>query len=131
MDKHSQKQSLGAFCTDEDYFVVEDRSRVHGKKDTKKNQGFCNKAWVECFIYSINWPPSSPDLNPIENMWRILKQKLRNRKPYGGWSLKDLQEAVLDIWDNEIMVEDFNKYVDLLPERLEKVRVRKGAQTHW
>jgi hypothetical protein len=96
-DKHNQKQSLGAFCVDEDYFVVEDGSRVHGKKDTKKNGGLCNSARVECFIYSIDWPPSSPDLNPIENVWTILKQKLRNRKPYGGWSLKDLQEAVLDI----------------------------------
>jgi hypothetical protein len=130
-NKYRQKQSVGAFCTDEDYFIVEDGSRVHGKKDTKKNQGLCNKARVECFIYSIDWPPSSPDLNPIENIWRILKQKLRNRKPYGGWSLKDLQEAVLDIWDHEITVEDFNKYIDSLPERLEKVRFRKGAQTHW
>jgi transposase len=51
-------------------------------------------------------------LNPIENVWRILKQKLRNRKPYGGWSLKDLQEAVLDIWDKDITVVDFNKYID-------------------
>ena len=38
-NKHGQKQSLGAFCVDEDYFVVEDGSRVHGKKDTQKNQG--------------------------------------------------------------------------------------------
>jgi transposase len=70
-------------------------------------------------------------LNPIENVWRILKQKLRNRNPYGRWSLKDLQEAVLNIWDNEIIIEDFNKYIDSLLKRLEKVRFRKGAQTHW
>ena len=75
---------------DEDYFVVEDGSKVYGKKNTKGNQGLCNKARVECFIYSIDWPPSSPDLNPIKNVWRILKQKLRSRRPYGGWSLKDL-----------------------------------------
>ena len=59
-----------------------------------------------------------------------MKQKLRNRKLYGGWSLNKLQEAVLDIWKNEIIVESFNKYIDSLPERLEKVRFRKGAQTH-
>jgi transposase len=87
-DKHAQ--SIGLFYIDDDYFVVEDGSRVHGKKNTKKNRGLCNKAQVECFIYSIDWPPSSPDLNPIENMWRILKQALRLRKPFGGWSLKEL-----------------------------------------
>jgi hypothetical protein len=128
-NKHAQ--SVGSFCIDHDYFVVKDGSKVHGKKDTKKNRGLCNKARIECFIYSINWPPSSPDLNPIENVWRILKQALRKRKPLGGWSLKELQEAVLDIWENEVTVEDFNKYIDSLPERLAKVRFRKGAQTHW
>ena len=50
-EKHSQ--NLGAFCTG-DYFVVEDGSRVHGKKDIRKNQGLCNKARVEYFIYSID-----------------------------------------------------------------------------
>jgi len=89
-EKYSQKQSLGAFCVDEDYFVIEDGSKVHGKKDIKKNMGLCNKARVKCFIYLIDWPPSSLDLNLIENVWRILKQKLRNRGPYGSWSLKDL-----------------------------------------
>jgi len=24
----------------------------------------------------ISWPPYSPDLNPIENIWAVLKQKL-------------------------------------------------------
>jgi len=53
-ERQAKKQSLGAFCTKEDYFVVEDGSKVHSKKDTKKNRGLCNKARVECFIYSID-----------------------------------------------------------------------------
>jgi hypothetical protein len=39
---------------------------------------------VECFIHSINWSSKSLDLNLIENIWRVIKQKLRNRKPHGG-----------------------------------------------
>ncbi len=45
---------IGDFCTGKDYFVVEDGSRIHGKKDKKRNKGLCNEARVECFIYSIN-----------------------------------------------------------------------------
>jgi transposase len=129
--KEKNGRFIGDFCTGETYFVVEDGSKVHGKKDTVRNKGLCNKARVECFIYSIDWPPCSPDLNPIENVWRILKQRLRNRKPYGGWTLEELQEAVIDVWEHDITVEDFNKYIDSLPERIEKVRFRRGAQTHW
>jgi transposase len=51
-----------------DFFCVEDNSRVHGKTDTKGNKGLCNAVRVECYINSINWPPGSPDLNPIENI---------------------------------------------------------------
>ena len=53
-DKYKKKQSLGAFCVEEDYFVVKDRSRVHGKKDTIQNKGLCNKARVKCFIYLLD-----------------------------------------------------------------------------
>jgi transposase len=128
---HENKRLLGDFCCDGDYFVVEDGSRVHGIKDTQRNHGLCNKARVECYITTIDWPPSSPDLNPIENVWRVLKQRLRMRKPHGGWSLTELKEAVQDVWENEIRVEDFNCYIDSLPERLRLVRLRKGATTHW
>jgi hypothetical protein len=129
--KEKNGRYIGDFYAGKDYFIVKDRSRIHGKKDTKRNKGLYNKARVECFIYSINWPPYSPDLNPIKNVWRILRQRLRNRKLYSGWTLKELQDAVLEIWEHEITVEDFNKYIDSLPERIEKVRFRKGGSTHW
>ncbi len=38
---------------------------------------------------------------------------------------------MVDVWENEITVDDFNKYIDSILERLEKVRFRKGAQTYW
>lgn len=29
----------------------------------------------------MNWPPYPPDLNPIENLWTLLKQKIYQSRP--------------------------------------------------
>ena len=114
-----------------EFFCVEDGSRAHGRKDTRKNGGICNKARLECHIDSLDWPPQSSDLNPIENVWRVLKQLLRNRKPHGGWGIAKLKEAVIDIWDNEITPDIYNKWIDEMPLRLQAVLDNEGAMTQY
>ena len=42
----------------------------------------------------IDWPPNSPDMSPIENVWAILKEKLEKRKIK---NLDELRENILDI----------------------------------
>lgn len=34
---------------------------------------------TEVDISSINWPPTSPDLNPIEQVWDSVKNRIRGR----------------------------------------------------
>lgn len=114
-----------------DFFCVEDNSKVHGKLDTRRNKGLCNAVRIECHINSIDWPPSSPDLNPIENIWRVLKQRLRNRRPHGGWTLSDLKDAMIDIWEKEISIKLINKYIDTMLQRITMVRLRKGGPSGW
>jgi hypothetical protein len=44
-----------------------------------------------------NWPPNSPDLSPIENLWGIIKRRLSIRGPK---NITELRHAINEEWKN-------------------------------
>eukprot|EP00597_Dinobryon_sp_UTEXLB2267_P013040 CAMPEP_0170120710 /NCGR_PEP_ID=MMETSP0020_2-20130122/15347_1 /TAXON_ID=98059 /ORGANISM="Dinobryon sp., Strain UTEXLB2267" /LENGTH=319 /DNA_ID=CAMNT_0010350711 /DNA_START=8 /DNA_END=964 /DNA_ORIENTATION=- len=48
-------------------------------------------------INVMDWPPQSPDLNPIENLWSILDFQCRSRQPKNAQALF---EDLLEAWNN-------------------------------
>lgn len=49
----------------------------------------------ELGLETLEWPPYSPDLNPIENVWAYLNSKLDKD---GVTSRRDLEDKVKRIW---------------------------------
>ena len=45
--------------------------------------------------------------------------------------MEELKKAVIDIWDNEITPQIYNKWIDEMPKRLQAVIDRKGAMTRY
>lgn len=62
------------------------RSQVNVVKDYKIQHG------IECHAH----PAQSPDLNPIEGVWLILKQRVKQRYLYG--SMEELQQIIQEEW---------------------------------
>ena len=72
--------------------------------------------------FLVWWPPHSPDLNPIENLWGILKERVRHRNPQ---SRRQLWEMAVEKWEN-IPFETINSIVDSMPERFRLVLRHRG-----
>ena len=54
-------------------------------------------------VETLKWPPQSPDLNPIENLWALIKRKWQSK--YGMSKTKqEFVEQIFEIWDNTPML---------------------------
>ena len=88
-------------------------------------------------IPTMDWPPYSPDLNPIEHVWWLLKKMLVEQYPElsnaSGKSEEDIQamqEALKDCWD-QLPGETFDALYQSMPNRVEACIQAGGWHTKY
>ncbi len=87
---------------DEDYWdsiLWSDETKINvfgtdGFKTVWRRKGFLKKNRVKV----IQWPSMSPDLNPIEHLWVILKRQVEHHSPS---SIQSLKEVILEEWKKD------------------------------
>ncbi len=105
---------------DADFIFQQDLAPAHTAKGTK--------SWFNDHgVTVLDWPANSPDLNPIENLWGIVKRKMRDTRPNNA---DDLKATVKETWAS-IPPQQCHKLITSMPRRIEAVIKAKGAPTKY
>ena len=116
--------------------LVPSMRRLYGREswylcqdnDPKHCSGVALKCYNKRRIKRIDqWPSASPDLNPIENIWAIMKQKVSNLMPT---TLDDLEQSIRLAWD-EVSLETIQNCIQSMPRRLQAVIDGGGLKTNY
>lgn len=100
---------------------MQDGAPCHTSKHVKE---WLNNCAIE---YFTDWPGNSPDLNPIENLWSIMKKKVQCMDTS---SVPKLKAALVQVWQ-EFPLEQLQSLADSVPRRFMEVIKKKGNTTKY
>ncbi len=118
--EHFMLPSADKLYGDADFIFQQDLAPAHTAKGTK--------SWFNHHdVTVLDWPANSPDLNPIENLWGIVKRKMRDTRPNNA---DDLKATVKETWASK-PPQQCHKLIPSMPRRIEAVIKAKGAPTKY
>ena len=116
----AQVQTNASKLIGRQFILQQDNDPKHTAKATK--EFFKAKKWS-----ILEWPSQSPDLNPIEHAFYMLKRKLKGTSPQNKHKLK---MAAIQAWQS-ITREDTQQLVMSMNRRLQAVIACKGYATKY
>ncbi|KAH9133342.1 hypothetical protein AeRB84_020477 [Aphanomyces euteiches] len=78
-------------------------------------------------VTTLEHPPQSPELNPIEHVWALIGLRIRDCPPT---SKEGLKRRIYRLWD-EIPLDFIQKLIKSMPNRLADVIAAKGGSTKY
>jgi transposase len=103
------------------FILLQDKDPRHTAKLTKD---FLRGQGVQWFV---DWPPYSADLNPMENVWAVLKKEVQSYDPS---NLDELQAAI-EMSCAKIGTEMRQRLADSMDTRLKCVIEAEGGHTKY
>ncbi len=77
----------------------------------------------------MEWPPMSPDLNLIENIWSLMQSEVyKEKKVFKNTS--ELWDAIIAAW-HALPLETFQNLYNSIPSRIIKVLEEKGERIKY
>ena len=80
-------------------------------------------------LTTLDWPGNSPDLNPIENLWAIIKKRIAKMDCS---TMEKLISAIIRTWyHDEEIAKICSILVDSMPNRVALVIKERGGHTKY
>ena len=95
------------------------------KHTAKSTQEFLRKHRIR----TLRWPPQSPDMNPIEHLWRYVKIKLALNLSQPK-NADDMWTKFEQVW-NAIPTNFCEKLIDSMPKRVKALIKARGGHTKY
>ncbi|KAF2362922.1 Transposase Tc1-like [Trinorchestia longiramus] len=106
----------------ENWIFQQDNAAIHNARHSKQFFDVNN-------IQLLNHPPCSPDLNPIENLWRwMFREVYKNELQFE--TKEGLRKAVFDTW-GKVPVDLVQKLVTSMPKRIVQLINNNGEYTSY
>jgi transposase len=113
-----------------EWYGMDKDSTVFQHDNDPKHTSRKAKEWLGNYgIDVLDWPAQSPDLNPIEHLWELLKRKL-NGYEKASHSMHELWLRVEKEWNN-ILKEECLRLIESMPRRVAAVLKAKGGYTKY
>lgn len=80
-------------------------------------------------VKTLVWPPQSPDLSPIENVWKQMKDRIARRR-HRIRTIGEMEVALRYEWAH-IKEELLVTLVESMPRRMAAMKKAKGGSTKY
>lgn len=103
-------------------YLMQDNAPIHTAIRTRQ---FLEQHQVQV----LPWPSMSPDMNPIENVWALLKSDLSRQRVENA---DQLSAAIRDVWRTKMASQEFrDRLIDSMVARVRSLHIVRGSYTKY
>lgn len=120
--ENALKPQIAEWFGDEEYIFQQDNAPCHVSKRMKDY-------FLKQKMTVLPWPGNSPDMNPIEGIWGIMKRKINEIEVPNK---RLLIERLIKVWHHDDELKSHcRKFIEGMPKRLQALIKAKGGHTKY